>query len=263
MLNMDIQQKSTINIFEKGKWYHTVSYKNTKSSGTFDYTQLASKLNFPMMSGSSVLDVGCSDGFFSKFFIEDLKASKVTGVDFNNYDGSVAFEVLKSKEGHYIEKYESQNDYKALKDDYETLGLKTPNKFELLKKVFDLNMSYRNGSIYDLSNFDNHDITFCGSLLEHLRDPVTALEQLYFKTDNFCIVDISNSLTGLYRLSNSPLVKYTGAGGNFFHHSEKAIALMMQTIGFKNVKTIKRYKIKIQKYNYKIPHAVLIGYKSN
>jgi len=261
MLNMETQEKSIKNIFENGKWYHSVAYKNIKSTGTFDYTQLASKLNFPMMNGKSVLDVGCSDGFFSKFFIEDLKAIKVTGVDFNNYDGSVAFEVLKSKEEDYIEKYESQNDYKELKDDYHSLGLKTPNKFELLKKVFDLNMLYSSGSIYDLSNFDSHDVTFCGSLLEHLRDPVTAIEQLYFKTGDYCIVDISNSLTGIYRLSNSPLIKYTGAGGNFFHHSEKAIALIMQAVGFKKIKTIKRYRIKIQKYNYTIPHAILIGYK--
>ena len=123
MLNMETR-KSIKNIFENGKWYHSVAYKNIKSTGTFDYTQLASKLNFPMMNGKSVLDVGCSDGFFSKFFIEDLKAIKVTVVDFNNYDGSVAFEVLKSKEEDYIEKYESQNDYKELKDDYHSLGLK-------------------------------------------------------------------------------------------------------------------------------------------
>ena len=117
------------------------------------------------------------------------------------------------------------------------------------------------GSIYDLSKFKNHDVTFCGSLLEHLRDPVTAIEQLYSKTNNFCIIDISNSLTGMYRLVNRPIIKYTGAGGNFFHHSENAIALMMKAVGFKGVSNIKRYKIKIEKYGYKIPHSILIGYK--
>jgi len=258
---MITSEKHIQNIFEKGNWYHCVQFNEVTSNGTFDYTELVSKLNFPSMEEKTVLDVGCSDGFFSKYFIQDLKAKKVTGVDYNEYDGSVAFEVLNSKRDNYVEKYSNNNDFDKLKDNYLQLGLKNSNKFELLKKTFDLNMDYSFGSIYDLSKFKNHDVTFCGSLLEHLRDPVTAIEQLYSKTNNFCIIDISNSLTGMYRLVNRPIIKYTGAGGNFFHHSENAIALMMKAVGFKGVKNIKRYKIKIEKYGYKIPHSILIGYK--
>tara|TARA_Y100000816_G_scaffold271370_1_gene235874 strand:- start:1924 stop:2703 length:780 start_codon:yes stop_codon:yes gene_type:complete len=254
-------ENEIINIFTNGTWYHSVNYKNIKSNGTFDYTDLVYNLNFPTMKGLTVLDVGCSDGFFSKFFLEELKAEKVTGVDFNLYDGSVAFEVLNSNEEEYKEKYNNQNDYENLKFSYESLGLLNSNKFELLKKVFNLNMDYKFGSIYDLSDFKKHDVTFCGSLLEHLRDPVTAIEQLYSSTEKFTIIDISNSLTGIYNIFNRPLSKYTGAGGNFYHHSEKAISLMMKAVGFKDVRLMKRYKIKIEKYGYKIPHAIIIGFK--
>ena len=55
-----------------------------------------------------------------------------------------------------------------------------------IKKIFNVNMDFQYGSIYDLTSFDNYDVTFCGSLLEHLRDPITAIEQLYSKTKNFC-----------------------------------------------------------------------------
>ena len=48
------------------------------------------------MNNLNVLDVGCSDGFFSQFFLKELGAKHVTGIDFNNYDGSVAFDVLLS-----------------------------------------------------------------------------------------------------------------------------------------------------------------------
>jgi len=35
----------------------------------------------------------------------------------------------------------------------------------------------------------------------------------------------------------------------------------MENIGFKNVSVMKKYKIKIEKYGYKIPHIVIIGYR--
>tara|TARA_B100001121_G_C18597954_1_gene578038 strand:+ start:339 stop:1112 length:774 start_codon:yes stop_codon:yes gene_type:complete len=249
------------NIFENGTWYHSVKYKDIKSKGTFDYTDLVYKLNFPDMKNKSILDVGCSDGFFSKFFLEELNADEVTGLDYNEYDGSVSFEVLKSNENDYAKKYKDQNDFEKLKDSYLNLSLENSNKFNFLKKVFELNMQYKSGSIYDLSEVHSHDITFCGSLLEHLRDPVTAIEQLYFTTNEFCIIDISNSLKRKYNFFNKPLIKYTGAGGNFFHHSKEAISLMMEAVGFKKVASLKSYKIKIEKYDYKIPHDILIGYK--
>ena len=35
----------------------------------------------------------------------------------------------------------------------------------------------------------------------------------------------------------------------------------MKNVGFKNVNVLKDYKIKIEKYGYKIPHGIFIGYK--
>ena len=86
------------------------------------------------MSFQNVLDVGCSDGFFSKYFIENLNASKVTGLDINKYDGSIAFEVLKNYEEDFELKYNNHNDYELLKESYENLGLVDANKFLLIKK---------------------------------------------------------------------------------------------------------------------------------
>ncbi len=254
-------QKSIKNIFDNGTWYHSVQFEDIKSKGTFDYTSLIYELNFPYMNNLNVLDVGCSDGFFSQFFLKELGAKHVKGIDFNNYDGSVAFDVLSSKKDDYEKKYDSHNDYEELKEDYKKLGLNDSNKFLLLKKINNLNMDFYNGSIYDLSKFDSSDITFCGSLLEHLRDPITAIEQLYFKTDKFCIIDISNTFNGFRFGKKKPYLEYTGAGGNFYHYTPESIILMMKTIGFKNVDILKNYKIKIEKYGYKINHSIIVGYK--
>jgi len=212
------------------------------------------------MSFQNVLDVGCSDGFFSKYFIENLNASKVTGLDINKYDGSIAFEVLKNYEEDFKLKYNNHNDFEILKESYENLGLVDANKFLLIKKIYDLNIDFVEGSIYELEKYKNYDVTFCGSLLEHLRDPVTAVEQLYISTNNFCIIDVSNTFSSkLFR--NKPLLEYTNSGGNFFKYSKEAILAIMKNVGFKNVSVLKDYKIKIEKYGYKIPHGVFIGYK--
>jgi len=260
MIFVDIMNEQELfsakRIITEGEWYHKVVFDDVYSNGTFDYNNLIYDINFPKLDNLTVLDVGCSDGFFSKYFLESLNAKHVLGIDFNQYDGSVAFEVLNQYENEFKEKYLSHNDYQTLKSEYEILGLKNSNKFLLMKKLFNLNMTFEEGSIYDLSQFENFDVTFCGSLLEHLRDPITAVEQLYLKTKEFCIIDVSNSFN-----SRKPYLKYIPSGGNFFHYSNSAIISIMNNVGFQNVKVLKKYKIKIEKYGYRIPHTVFIGYK--
>ena len=80
-----MNEESIKKIIEKGTWYHTVSYKNTKTKGTFDYTSLVQDLNFPSMKGLNILDVGCSDGFFSKYFLEFFKIFSRTFQIFSNH----------------------------------------------------------------------------------------------------------------------------------------------------------------------------------
>ena len=70
-------------IFTKGTWYHTFEFNGLKSPGTFDYTQKIKELQIPNLKNKSILDVGCSDGYFSYYFKEILNAKKVLGVDYN------------------------------------------------------------------------------------------------------------------------------------------------------------------------------------
>ena len=102
-----MNEHSINNILTKGIWYHTVEYNNIKSKGTFDYTKIIDSLNFPRMDDLEVLDVGCSDVFFSMYFLKNLNAKKVTGVDINKYDGSIAFEVLDTYK-EITEKYDKE-----------------------------------------------------------------------------------------------------------------------------------------------------------
>ena len=40
-----------------------------------------------------------------------------------------------------------------------------------------------------------------------------------------------------------------------------AIGALLKNVGFKSVERLKRYKIKIEKYDYKIQHSIFIGIK--
>ena len=62
------------NIFTKGVWYHSFQYNKFISSGTFDYSEKIKDLNIPNLENKSVLDVGCSDGYFSYHFKENMNA---------------------------------------------------------------------------------------------------------------------------------------------------------------------------------------------
>lgn len=248
------------NIFTKGVWYHSFQYSKFKSQGTFDYSEKIKELNLPNLENKSILDVGCSDGYFSYHFKKNMNAKRVLGIDFNKYDGEVNFEVLNKFKKEQSNKHKNHNDFKSLKDSYSELGLSDANKFQLIKKVYDVDIEFKSGSIYNLSEFENFDVTFCGSLLEHLRDPITAIEQLYFKTNEFCIIDVSNPFNRL-NLLRMPLIKYSGASGHFYRISETAAKLIMEKIGFKNVRIISRYKIKNLKYGNYQKHFVLYGEK--
>ena len=256
-----MSKNSIEKILCEGNWYHTFEYENIKTKGTFNYIETIKELNLPSFENMNVLDVGCSDGFFSKYFSDTLNAKNVIGIDINKYDGGVAFEVLNSYKEDFEKKYESHNDFPALQKAYAELGLENSNKFNFIKKIFNIeNIIYEYGSIYDLSKFQDTDVVFCGSLFEHLRDPITAIEQLYQSTKNFCIIDISNTFKSM-RIGNKPYLEYTNSGGNFYKYSDNSILQMMTNVGFKNVKILSSYKIKIEKYGYKIPHTVFIGYK--
>jgi len=247
-------------IFTKGTWYHTFEFNEIRSQGTFDYSKKIKELQIPNLKNKSVLDVGCSDGYFSYYFKEILNAKRVLGVDYNQYDGTVNFDVLENLKEDQKAKHISHNDFNNLKKAYTKMGLNDSNKFNLIKKIFNLQIEFKKASIYNLSELDNFDVTFCGSLLEHLRDPITAIEQLYFKTNEFCIIDVSNPFNRLDILQ-IPVLKYSGASGHFFRLSEKATKLIMEKVGFKNIQIISRYKIKNLKYGNLQKHFVIYGEK--
>ena len=233
-----------IDILQNGNWYHTFEVGKFLTPGTYDYRQIVQQIPWPSMDGRSVLDVGCSDGFFSFFFAHNLNAKSVVAVDANPYDGSVPVEVTSSKRQSFEEKYKDNNDFFRLNKSYDSLKLGNANKLLFLKTI-DLSnkVNFVEDTIYSLERVEASDVVYCGSLLEHLRDPITALEKLRIVTKKTLIIDLSGPLRLPWPASKLPLLSYNSGGGSFYNISPRALIDIMKSIGFASVESLFRYKI--------------------
>ncbi len=251
-------------LFETGRWYHCFRYEGLVSNGTYDVANYMEHYGFDKdYSGKTVLDVGCSDGYFS-ILMKKRGADRVLGVDSNKYDGSLAFVPSIAFERAHQEKYaQYANDYTAFRPLYEKYGLTNSNKLLLMTKLTGLDVEFRNGSIYDLTPFGGFDLVMCNDLLEHLRDPITAIEQLYLATKEKCIITVSSALKTGWFGRKKALALYQGhvSGGSFFSLSEEAVKAMCASAGFKTIEVFSRFEMLNRKHGTPNSHFVIHAYK--
>ena len=251
-------------LFEKGRWYHCFRYEGLISNGTYDVADYVEHYGFDKdYSGKTVLDVGCSDGFFS-IWMKEHGADRVLGVDSNKYDGSLAFSPSIAFKQNHQEKYaQYANDYDVFRSLYEKYGLKNSNKLLFMTKLMDLNVEFSNGSIYDLSSYGEFDVVMCNDLLEHLRDPITAIEQLYLATKEKCIITVSSAYKPDLFNRKKALALFQGhiSGGSFFSLSEEAVKAMCMSAGFRKTKIVGRFEMINKRYSVNNSHFVIHGYK--
>jgi SAM-dependent methyltransferase len=251
-------------LFEMGRWYHCFGYEGLVSNGTYDVANYIEQYGFDKdYSGKTVLDVGCSDGYFS-ILMKERGADRVLGVDSNKYDGSLAFVPSIAFEQAHQEKYvQYANDYAAFRPLYEKYGLTNSNKLLLMIKLTGLDVEFRNGSIYDLTPFSGFDLVMCNDLLEHLRDPITAIEQLYLATKKKCIITVSSAFKTGWFGRKKALALYQGhiSGGSFFSLSEEAVKAMCASAGFKTIEVFSRFEMLNRKHGTPNSHFVIHAYK--
>lgn len=251
-------------LFEEGRWYHCFRHEGLTSNGTYDVEKYIPFYGFKNdYKGRTVLDVGCSDGYFS-IWMKEHGADRVCGVDSNKYDGSLAFVPSNAFKQEHEKKYmQYADDYTRFHSIYEQLGLDNSNKFLMMAKLKKLVIEYYNGTIYDLSPYGEFDIVMCNDLLEHLRDPITAIEQLYFATKERCIITVSSAMKTGWLERNKPIVRYRGhiSGGSFFSLSEAAVIAMCQAAGFKQTEVVNRFEMVNRRHGVTNSHFVVHAYK--
>jgi hypothetical protein len=261
-----IDSKELERFFNKANWYHTIRSNNLTTSGVYDIDKVVHNYGFDEdYKGRTVLEVGPSDGYFS-FLFKKRGAEIVTAIDSNTYDGQVAINVSNKSRESYEHKYSGyKKEYDDFKYIYDYYGVKTSNKLLVLSKIMSLDVNYLNGSIYNLDNVKNHDVVFCGDLLEHLRDPISAIEQLYNKTNHKCIITVSTALTTSIRniFYGDSYLRYVGhhAGGNFFQLSYGAVRNMCLSAGFSKVELVSNFNLKNNRHKTINKHFVIHAWK--
>jgi len=247
-------------LFEKGKWYHCFRYEGLISNGTYDVGKYLSYYKFnSTYKAKEILDVGASDGYFS-IWMKEHGAERVCAVDSNKYDGSIAIDASNFALGNFERKYSQYRDeYEKFRAVYTEYGLGNSNKLLLMAKLKSLEIEFQTGTIYDLKPYGQFDVVLCNDLLEHLRDPITAIEQLYFATREKCIITVSSALKTNWFDGNKPVMIYHGhtSGGSFYSLSEASVIAMCKAAGFKDAQVVGRFNMENRAYRVKNSHFVV------
>jgi tRNA (mo5U34)-methyltransferase len=145
-------------------WYHTLDLGNgVVTPGWMDLRSVVSRLPWPDVRGKRCLDVGTYDGFFA-FELERRGAAEVVATDISDH---------------------AQWDWPraACERGAEYLAAVAGEKgrgFEIAREALGSRVEKRELSVYELSpdEVGTFDVVVCGSLMLHLKDPVSALEAI-------------------------------------------------------------------------------------
>ncbi|MDQ6836464.1 MAG: class I SAM-dependent methyltransferase [Actinomycetota bacterium] len=142
-------------------WYHTIELGDgVATPGMFDHRPVLHHYPLPEdLSGLHCLDVATMDGYWA-FEMERRGAASVTALD--------------------LEDPEALDWPAALRPDHDrSLDESKAERFALAKAALGSNVERVLLSVYDLGpSLGMFDFVFCGDLLLHLKDPVTAVENI-------------------------------------------------------------------------------------
>lgn len=147
-------------------WYHTIELApGVATPGLCDLRPYAPEALPASLAGLRVLDVGTFDGFWA-FQLEARGPDVVYALDLP--DGSQADWPPNAREAN-------------LRASAET-GLEWGSGFKLAHEALRSEVHRVEGNVYDLDvawvDGDPLDLVFCGTILQHLRDPVGALQNM-------------------------------------------------------------------------------------
>ncbi len=142
-------------------WYHTHDLgQGVVTEGMFDHRGAVHRYLIPEdLTGMRCLDVGTMDGFWA-FEMERRGAKEVVAADLSHPD---------------------QLDWPPLWRERVTTELDATKaeRFRLVQRALGSEVERVERSVYDLAiDLGEFDLVFCGDLLVHLKDPVTAVERI-------------------------------------------------------------------------------------
>jgi tRNA (mo5U34)-methyltransferase len=180
-----------------------------------------------------VLDVGTCDGFWA-FEMERRGAAEVVATDL---DSLADYDVPRQKRDLIVDRGE---------ETLAEVGLQPVGSgFKLAHELLGSKVKREIVNVYELSpeKVGTFDIVFVGYLLVHLRDPQTALENIFsVARDKVVVVEpVARDLEGLDR----PVSSYVGTSylGIWWEHNTRSWELMMHTAGFERIEEAARAEL--------------------
>jgi tRNA (mo5U34)-methyltransferase len=207
-------------------WYHTLELADgVVTRGMFDHRPAVERYMLPAdLSGARCLDVGTMDGFWA-FEMERRGAAEVVAADLSNPD---------------------QLDWPPLwRVRVEpTLDETKEARFKLAHAALGSQVRRVERSVYDLDPDDlgRFDFVFCGDLLIHLKDPITAIERIHRVCSGSAVV--CNPIKPFRFGRRRALAEFDGIDEfQWWLLSERALERMFQATGFAHVELGRSFEL--------------------
>jgi tRNA (mo5U34)-methyltransferase len=207
------------------RWYHTFELPDgVVTEGMFDHRGDVDRYLIPPdLSGMRCLDVGTMDGFWA-FELERRGAAEV-----------LASDVAEVDDLDWPPRWRARVE--------PTLDETKAERFELVRAALGSAVTRIERSVYDLDrDLGEFDLVFCGDLLLHLKDPITALQRMRRVCRGSTIV--CNPVKQFRFGRGRALAEFDGIDEfQWWILSEAAIKRMMLAIGFASVQSGPRFEL--------------------
>ncbi len=206
-------------------WYHTIELADgVVTEGMFDHRPAVERYLLPAdLTGMRCLDVGTMDGFWA-FEMERRGASEVLASDLAEVD---------DLDWPPLWRQRVQPTLDETKD----------ARFRLVAEALGSRVQRIERSVYDLeTDLGKFDLIFCGDLLLHLKDPITAIQRIRHVCRGSAI--ICNPVKRFRLRSHLPLAQFDGIDEfQWWLLSESALKRMMLATGYAHVEVGRRFEL--------------------
>lgn len=245
-----------IGLVPKIHWYHTIDLgSGLITKGTYDHRPYLHAYGFPDdMSGLKVLDVGRASGFFSFEF--ERRGADVLSVDLpsplhkdfvgGEWTRSIKTEKYAAKSGPDHTEYGGRADFMTA---HRLLGSRVRS---LYCPIYELSPATTGGEGFDL--------VFLGSILNHVANPIAALQAVRSVTKGLLVV--ANPFEPERRQGN-PVARFVGRNArsmtNWWIPTIACLEEMLIASGFNDIRVITR-NLRLRLRNGALsPHFVMHG----
>lgn len=227
-------------------WYHTIDLGNgIVTPGFIDNRDTVNRFGLPDdLTGKRCLDIGTYDGFWA-FEMERRGAAEVVGID---VDSPLDHDMPLPARRRALAELGDNADWRKLWAEQQSArGLQYPGEgFRLAAEILGSRARRENLNIYDLApeTAGKFDVVLISQLLLRLRDPQTAIENMFSVTKENGFAIIAEPFDPDLEALDRPVSEFLGTSlmGIWWRHSAKSMVKMMETAGFSPVEEVSRFK---------------------